>query len=86
MMAKKPKFVKTNTQLMMESIKDVNPHFFAMAGIRDISGGGNVLVFNTKDSKVKIIMNHIDKTYTLYINSKRVKTNLVIKEVIDLLV
>jgi hypothetical protein len=85
MMAKKPKFVKTNTQLIIESIKDISPHFFAMAGVRDISGGGNVIIFDTKDSKIKIVMNHIDKTYTLYINSKRVKTNITIKEVIDIL-
>ena len=86
MITKKPKFVKTNTQLMVESIKDVSPHFFSIMNVNDISGGKNVLVFNTRDSKIKIIENHVDKTYTLYINSKRIKNNLTIKEVIDLLV
>jgi len=86
MITKKPKFVKTNTQLMIEIIKDINPHFFAILGARDISGGKNVLVFNTRDSKIKIIENQIDKTYTLYINSKRIKNNLTMRESIDILV
>ena len=85
-MKKKPTFIKTNTQLMIENIKDISPHFFSIIGVTDISGGKNVMIFNTKDNKIKVIMNPIEKIYTLYINSKRVKTDLTIKELVDILV
>jgi hypothetical protein len=83
-MKKVPKFVKSNTQLMIESIKDINPHQFAIWDANDISGNDNVMTFTKNNKKIKIIINPVEKTYTLYINKKRT-TNLDIPKIVEIL-
>ena len=79
-----PKFVKTNTQIMIEDIKCINPHQFAEWGVSDISGGGNVMTFIKDKKNIKIVMNPKDKIYTLYINKKRT-TNLNLPKIVETL-
>ena len=79
-----PKFVKTNVQIMIEDIKGINPHQFASWNVSDISGGGNVMTFTKDKKKIKIVMNPVEKTYTLYINKKR-RTDLDIPKIVEIL-